>query len=268
MDSQHLFLTDLMRRAGRIMTAAHMEGEKGAEVMAKPGTANFVTVYDVAVQDLILRELRQAWPDAVFMAEEKENDAEVLQAPRCFILDPIDGTSNFIHNYRHSCISLAMLEQGTTVFGAIYDPYLDEMFCAVAGKGATLNGRPIRVSDCRPENGLATFGTSPYYKDTLGPKTFALAQALYNTMSDVRRSGSAALDLAYLAAGRTDAFFELRLSPWDIAAGTLLILEAGGIITQADGSHVTLTTPCSVFAGTTQTYPHLIKAVGEIGERS
>ena len=268
MENTSSFLTDLMRQAGKIMTAAHMEGETGTDVTAKPGTANFVTVYDVAVQDFILRELLKKWPDAVFLAEEQENDNQVLNAPRCFILDPIDGTANFIHNYRHSCISLAMLEQGTTVFGAIYNPYLDEMFCAELNKGATLNGRPIHVSDSHPENGFATFGTSPYYKQTLGEKTFALAKSLYQTMSDVRRSGSAALDLAYLAAGRTDAFFELRLSPWDIAAGTLLIREAGGTITQSDGTPVTLTAPCSVFAGTPETYPHLIKVAGEILRRS
>ena len=264
METTKAFLIDVLRRAGQIMTSAHMKGEDGEDVTAKAGTANFVPIYDVAVQKFVLDEIHQRFPDAVFMSEEKENDTEVLQAPRCFILDPIDGTANFIHNYRHSCISLAMLENGKTVFGAIYNPYLDEMFCAVAGAGATLNGNPIPVSDCRVENGFATFGTAPYYKDTLAEPTFALASILFRTMSDVRRSGSAALDLAYIAVGRTDAFFELRLSPWDIAAGELLIREAGGIVTQLDGSPLTLTSPCSVFAGNANTHPYLLETAAKV----
>ena len=263
MENTSSFLTDLMRQAGKIMTAAHMEGETGTDITAKPGTANFVTVYDVAVQDFILRELLKKWPDAVFLAEEQENDNQVLNAPRCFILDPIDGTANFIHNYRHSCISLAMLEQGTTVFGAIYNPYLDEMFCAELNKGATLNGRPIHVANTPVALSVVTLGSTPYDKNTYAPRTFALAQSIFMETADFRRSASAALDLAYVAAGRIDGFFELQLSPWDFAAGSLLVTEAGGLITQEDGTPITLSAPCSIFAGSPQVHPFLIlKAIG------
>ena len=138
MEKTTAFLTDLMRSAGKIMTAAHMAGETGEEVTAKPGTANFVTIYDVAVQEFILGEISQNFPDAVFMAEEKENDSSVLMGEHCFIIDPIDGTTNFIHDYRHSCISLAMFSKGEAVFGAVYDPYLKEFFRAEKGNGAYL----------------------------------------------------------------------------------------------------------------------------------
>lgn len=250
-------LCALLREAGRIMLGA-CEIERDDGVKVKPGTANFVTVYDVKVQEFLMREITALIPSAVFIAEEKENDASVLRGEYCFIIDPIDGTTNFIHDYRHSCISLAMVSFGETVFGAIYDPYLDEMFSAEKGEGAFLNGKPMRVSDRPMPLAVAAFGTCPYYKDTLADKTFALARDVFVAASDMRRPGSAALDLAYLAAGRNDLFFEFLLSPWDIAAGMLLLSEAGGIATQIDGSPLTLNAPCSVFAGNRETHAALL----------
>lgn len=251
-------LADLLRQAGEIMLGAHAVDPNG-DVRVKPGTSNFVTEYDVRVQEFLMREIAKIIPNAVFIAEEKKNDPAVLNGEFCFIIDPIDGTTNFIHDYRHSCISLAMVSRGETVFGAIYTPYLGELFSAEKGAGAYLNGRPMRVSDHPMELSLSTFGTSPYYKDTLAKKSFALAHDVFLATADIRRSGSAALDLAYLAAGRIDVFFEFILSPWDIAAGVLLISEAGGIVTQLDGSPVTLTAPCPVFAGNEKTHPVLLR---------
>lgn len=251
-------LIALLREAGRIMLGAG-EIESADGVMVKPGTANFVTLYDVKVQEFLMREITKLLPNAVFIAEEKENDSAVLESKYCFIIDPIDGTTNFIHDYRHSCISLAMVSYGETVFGAVYDPYLGELFSAEKGAGAYLNGTPMQVSDRPLPLAVAAFGTCPYYKDTLADKTFALARDVFVAASDMRRPGSAALDLAYLAAGRNDLFFEFLLSPWDIAAGMLLLSEAGGIATQIDGSPLTLRTPCSVFAGTPVTHPELLR---------
>ena len=253
-------LSSLIREAGNIMLSAHdVEHNDENGVKIKPGTANFVTVYDVRVQDFLIERIKEILPTAVFIAEEKENDAAVLEADACFIIDPIDGTTNFIHDYRRSCISLAMISKGETVFGAIYDPYLDELFTAEAGKGAWVNGRTLHVSDRPFSLAVAAFGTCPYYKDTLAEKTFALAHDVFLATSDVRRPGSAALDLAYVAAGRADLYFELILSPWDFAAGALLVREAGGIVTQQDGSPITLAAPCPIFAGTPETHGELLR---------
>lgn len=249
-------LTDIIRRAGEIMLSAHLEEDAVSE---KWGSANFVTKYDLAVQEFLISEIKKAIPNATFIAEEKENDPEMLSGDACFVIDPIDGTKNFINNYRHSCISLAVISKGETVYGAVYDPYMDEMFTAEKGRGARLNGKPMRVSDRPMDIAIAAFGTSPYYKDTLADKTFDFVKEIFLTASDIRRTGSAALDLAYLAAGRNDMFFEFILSPWDFAAGALLVTEAGGIITDINGDPVSLSAPSSIFAANKKIHPKLIE---------
>lgn len=251
-------LLPLLHRAGEMMKKAHTAEENG-EVTVKPGSANFVTVHDLRIQEFLISEIRKVIPDARFIAEEQDNDPSVLASEHCFIIDPIDGTTNFIRDCRHSCISLAMLCQGTPTLGAVYNPYLDELYVAEKGKGATLNGRPMRVADRKPEVSLIAYGTAPYYKDTLGAPTFELCYRLFQRGADVRRCGSAALDLANLAAGRYDGFFEFLLSPWDIAAGYLLITEAGGIITDMKGNPISFSAPCPILAASPTFYPILLK---------
>ncbi len=246
-------LLALMREAGQIILAAREENI-GKQVTEKAGTANFVTEFDVRVQDFLLAGVKELFPDAEFIAEEKENDVAEMTAEHCFIIDPIDGTTNFICDYHHSAISLALLERGVAVFGAVYDPYLDEMFSAERGKGAFCNGEPIAVSSRPIDRALVMFGTSPYSKDTHGDLTFAMCKKFFMPCADLRRSGSCALDLAYLAAGRIDIFFEYRTFPWDIMAGVLLIREAGGIITAIDGTPICLDGPTTVLAGSPAVY--------------
>ena len=254
-------LESLLREAGKIILSAHAAEHDDTEesVKVKPGSANFVTVYDVKVQNFLMDSIKAFIPDATFIAEEKENDSAVLESEHCFIIDPIDGTTNFIHDYHHSCISLAMISKGETVLGMVYDPSMDELFSAEKGQGAYLNGKKMTVADHEMPFAVVAFGTCPYYKDTHAEKTFAFARDMFLAASDVRRPGSAALDLAYLAAGRNDIFFEFILSPWDIAAGALLINEAGGVITQIDGSPITMEHPCSVFAATKRLHPEVLK---------
>lgn len=249
-------ITDVMRSAGKIVLSAHLDEDS---VREKTGSANFVTEYDVAVQNFMMSEIKRNIPKAVFIAEEKENDPTVLSGEYCFVIDPIDGTKNFINDYRHSCISLAMISKGETVFGAVYDPYLDEMFTAEKGMGARLNGKPMHVSERPIETAIVAFGTSPYYKDTLADKTFDFTKEIFLTASDIRRTGAAALDLAYLAAGRNDIFFEFVLSPWDFAAGALLVTEAGGIVTDIKGNKTELSAPSSIFAANSKIHPQLIE---------
>ena len=238
-------LHSIIREAGKIVICA-ADTERAFD--SKEGNANFVTKYDVAVQNFLIERIKELVPDAVFMAEEKENDEDVLNKEYCFIIDPIDGTTNFIHDYKHSSISVAMLSFGKTVIGAVYDPYLDELFCATSGGGAYLNGRPISDSNNPMELAVVEVGSCPYYTEKYAHKTFSLLHDMFFVTSDFRRSGSAALDLAYLACGRCDIFFEFLLSPWDFAAGQLIVSEAGGVVTRADGYATTLSEKCPVFA--------------------
>jgi myo-inositol-1(or 4)-monophosphatase len=142
---------------------------------------------------------------------------------------------NFVHGFHHGCVSGAYVRAGEVCAGAVYNPYVDEMFSAIRGRGARLNGRPIRVGGEALRDSVVCFGTSPY-DASLAPRTFALAQRIYDKSLDLRREGSAALDLCSVAAGRAGLYFELQTSLWDYAAGALLVREAGGICVRTDGS--------------------------------
>ena len=216
------------------------------QIDAKAGHANFVTDCDRKVQERLWRGLREILPDAHFIGEEGTTQ-EFSPRGKFFIVDPIDGTTNFIKDFHASTISVALVVDGAAEFGAIYNPYLDEMFTAVRGQGAFCNGRRIHVSSEPLENGLVLFGTSPYNEE-LSERSFKLAYAYFRKAIDVRRTGSAALDLCFVAAGRAELFFELSLSPWDYAAGALIVEEAGGIVTDIDGHALGFDRKSSVLA--------------------
>lgn len=250
-------LINIIKEAGTILVDAY-NGNAENGVIEKSGDANFVTEYDVKTQDFLISQIKEAIPDAEFIAEEKDNDSSALEVDHCFIIDPIDGTTNFIHDYKQSAISVAMFSRGVAVFGAVYDPYLDELFYAVKNSGAYLNGKKIKVSERPVDKAVISYGTSPYYKKELGAKTFSMCKDVFDVVADVRRTGSAALDLAYVAAGRTEGFFEFRLSPWDIAAGSVLISEAGGIITDMCGNSIDFSRPSHVLAAGKYLYEILL----------
>ena len=152
----------------------------------------------------------------------------------------MDGTTNLIHNFRHSAVSLALAEDGQTVFGVVYNPYSGECFTARWGQGAFCNGSPIRVSSAdRLEDSLLSVGTVPGRRK-LADTAFRQIRTLYDTCQDVRRTGCASLDLCWVACGRLDGYVELSLQPWDYAAGRLLVEEAGGRVTAPDGSPLSL----------------------------
>lgn len=232
-----------MKECARIMLEAD-RSEVGLD--EKAGKANFVTKYDKKVQEAIKEKLLNILPEATFVGEEEDIHASIAKG-LAYIVDPIDGTTNFIKDYRVSAISVGVTKDGEPYMGAVYNPYLDEMFTAVAGQGAWLNEEPIHVSEEPLENGLVIFGTAPYYEE-LAKQSFELAYEYFRKSLDIRRSGSAALDLCNVAAGRAELFFELRLCPWDFAAGGLIVKEAGGVVTQIDGTPVNLGAPCSVLA--------------------
>ncbi|MBQ5757639.1 MAG: inositol monophosphatase [Clostridia bacterium] len=216
------------RQAAELILHAH-----GILAEAKTGARDVVTEYDRRVQELLIRMLSESVPDARFFCEEKK-ERDPKDADRLFIIDPIDGTMNFVHGFHHSCISVAYAEHGTILAGAVYNPYVDEMFTALKGRGAFLNGRPIHVSDADLVESVVCFGSAPYNPE-LSERTFTLARRAYDASLDVRREGSAALDLCTVAAGRAGLYFELIVSLWDYAAGALIAEEAGALCSRVSG---------------------------------
>ena len=239
-------ITPIILEAGQIMLSAH--ADEARDVSEKGSAANFVTVYDVKIQEFLISEIKKAIPSAYFVAEEKESDESALDHEYCFIIDPIDGTANFVHDLHTSAISVGVYSYRKPLFGAIYNPYQNELFTAESGKGAYMNGSCIKVSERPLDHAIVNFGTSPYYKDTLADRSFELAKRFFLNCSDIRRCGSAAIALANIASGRTDIFFEAILSPWDIAAGAILVEEAGGVITDMEGRPIDFSRPSPVLA--------------------
>ena len=237
-------IIDIVKEAGEILLKASGIEETVEE---KSGRANFVTLYDKKVQDFLFERLKEVLPEAVFIGEEEEEHADLPEG-YAFIIDPIDGTTNFMKGYRTSCISVGLLQGKEPVTGVVYNPYQQEIFYAEKGKGAFCNGKEIHVSGHSLEEGLVLFGTSPYNED-LAKRSFAWAYELFNRSLDIRRSGSAAIDLCSLAAGRAEFYFELLLSPWDFAAGALILQEAGGEILTVDGKELVFDRKVGVAAG-------------------
>ena len=236
-------ICEIAKAVGEIVRNADREK---LSIKTKDTQVDFVTKYDVQVQETLKEKLLGIVPDAVFVGEEN-SDEKYTDKGKVFIVDPIDGTTNFIKDYHASGISIALLEDGKVIVGVIYNPYLDEMYSAKLGEGAFCNEKPIHVSKEPLENGIVLFGSTPYHKD-LADKSFNMAKSYFMKALDVRRSGSAALDLCSIAAGRAELYFELLLSPWDYAAGSLIVTEAGGIVTNVDGGALTFDKPSSLLA--------------------
>lgn len=198
------------------------------------GVSDYVTQVDFRVQEYLREQLHKEWPRIQFMGEEKDN-SEIDFNADIWILDPVDGTTNLIHDFRNSAVSLGMCSRGEMVCGVIYQPFSDEVFTAVKGEGAFLNGEPIHVSRAETmADSLISIGTTPYEHEYAN-RNFEIFKKVFLDCQDIRRIGSAAIELAYVACGRLDAFFEMNLKPWDYAAGLLLIEEAGGTVTGFQG---------------------------------
>lgn len=191
----------------------------------KTDVANIVTNKDIEIQDFIVEACKKILPEATFIAEEDEVYQE--QDGYQWIIDPIDGTTNFAYDFHHSAVSIGLLKDHEVILGVCYNPYLKEMFCAQKGMGAYLNDTNIQVSKQSLSKALVLCGTSPYYKQN-SDKTFLRMKKIFMASRDIRRGGSAVLDLCYVAAGRADAYYEEVLSPWDYAAASLILQEAGG----------------------------------------
>ncbi len=200
------------------------------------GPGEFVSSADLRAEKLLRAELGKARPGYGFLMEESGGEAGTDKYHR-WIVDPLDGTTNFLHGIPHFAISIALEREGEIVAGVIYEPLRDEMYWAEKGIGAFLNDRRLRVS-ARRHLGESLIGTGiPFAGRGDHPAYLATLGAVMAVTSGVRRQGSAALDLAYVAAGRLDGFWEFGLAPWDIAAGLVLVREAGGYVTDLAGGH-------------------------------
>ena len=232
----------IAREAGEIMLTAVRP-----QVMEKEGHANFCTETDEKIQAFPIEKLKEVVPEASFLGEEDGQDVftEKMSQGYCFVLDPIDGTSNFIYAYRPSVVSVALLKDGKAYMGVVYNPYDDMMFTAVTGQGAYLNGERIMSSELPLSDSLSVFGTAPYYTE-LQDKTFEIAKKLLPLCVDLRRSGTAAWDMCCVAMGRCGLYYELRIQLWDYAAAALIASEAGCTLTDVSGNPLSYKGPTSV----------------------
>lgn len=221
---------------------------KSAGYIKEKGMYDFVTAVDEAVQNYIQNELQLVYPDILFMGEESDENSIDING-LVWVLDPVDGTTNLIHDYKNSAISLALLDKKEVIAGMIYDPYLDEMYFAEKGKGAYLNGKLIHVSHAKSmRESLIAIGTCPYYKEEAADN-FKTFEKIYLDCQDIRRTGSAALDLAHIACGRIEGYLEKKLKIWDFAAGMLIVREAGGKVLDYEGNDRTVEMIGDVVAG-------------------
>ena len=217
------------------------KGFAASKEITHKGTVDLVTQYDVATEQFIIEKLRAAFPEHTLIGEETHRGDFGTVFEKAIDIDPIDGTTNFVHGVPHVAISIAVYEHGEGQMGVVYNPILDELYCAVRGEGACCNGKTIHVStqDTLQQALIAT--GFPYSKVEQGADYAWVMQTMDKMLPhvrDIRRLGSAALDLCYVARGTMDGYYEINLKPWDAAAGLIIAQEAGALVTSVDGSPV------------------------------
>jgi myo-inositol-1(or 4)-monophosphatase len=250
---------DCVREAGGILMDYHNRLHP-LQIQAK-GRFDYVTEADLAAQDAIVKLIRSRHPEHDILAEE-DNGSPGQNASR-WLVDPLDGTTNFIHGFPVFAVSVALEYENSIVLGAVYDPCRKELFLAQKGQGSTLNGRPMQISKRQMVDEALIATGFPWREKSVLSRYLEGFTQIFSRVSDVRRSGSAALDLAYVACGRCEGFWELGLSPWDIAAGHLLVLEAGGYISDFNGedNHIWVG---DVVAGNPAIHTFLLKIIREV----
>lgn len=222
---------------------------------------DFVTNVDRWSEAVIMQTIREKFPHHRFLTEETLKQEDI--GDYRWIIDPLDGTTNYIHGYPMFSVSIALEYKSQMIIGVVFDPLKEELFHALKGKGAFLNNRQIHVSETALlERSLIATGF-PFRAKEMTDLYLTAFKRIFEGVSDIRRAGSAAIDLAYVAAGRFEGFFELRLSPWDIAAGSLLIEEAGGVITDFGGGSSYLSRG-NVVAGNKDVHPEILKKIKDV----
>lgn len=225
--------------------------------ITKKGRNDFVSDVDRLAEQEIINVIHKAYPDHAILAEEsgQRGDSDTV-----WVIDPLDGTTNFLHAFPHYCVSIAIMVRGKIEHGVIYDPLRDELFTATRGAGAQLNDRRIRVAKRKDlNNALLATGFPFKYPQHVQPY-LATFNVLFVQVADIRRAGSAALDLAYVAAGRLDGYWEIGLQKWDLAAGVLLVEEAGGVVSDFTGNDDYFE-PGNVVAGNITTHKAMLDSI-------
>jgi myo-inositol-1(or 4)-monophosphatase len=221
------------------------------------GKNDFVTEVDKKAEYIIIETIRNAYPDHAYMAEESGQSGE---SEYLWIIDPLDGTTNFLHGFPHFAVSIALQVKGRLDQAVIYDPVKQELFTASKGKGAQLNNKKIRVSSHKTIEG-ALLGTGFPFKEEHDIDRFMKNfKSFFPMAAGIRRAGTASLDLAYVACGRLDGFWEYDLKPWDIAAGVLIIQEAGGLVSDMQGDNKHMETG-NIVTGNPKIFKDIIKHV-------
>ena len=246
------------RRAGDIINRAAVNLDR--LTITRKAHSDFVSEVDRSAEEAIIKIVLDAYPDHSILAEESGKSGQVGKSEYQWVIDPLDGTTNFLHGFPQYCVSIALLHRGILSQAVIYDPVSDELFTASRGGGAFLNDHRIRVSK-RIQLGESLIGTGFPFRDFTHMEAYlAMFKDLIPKTAGIRRPGSAALDLAYVAAGRYDGFWETGLAPWDIAAGCLLILEAGGMVSDLEGNGQYLRSG-QVVAGNPKIFAQLLQII-------
>lgn len=245
------------RNAGKVIIRSFEQLDK-VEVESK-GSNDFVTSVDTAAEEAIIETIRKSYPEHTIIGEESgvltgsDDDYQ-------WIIDPLDGTTNFIKGIPHFAVSIALKVKGKLDQSVIFDPIRGELFTASRGKGAQLNGMRIRVKAHKDLSATILATGFPFKNKQHTNAYMAMFTTLFQKTSDLRRAGSAALDLAYVASGRVDGFFEIGLKPWDTAAGELLVIEAGGLVTDFIGGHNHATSG-NIVASSTRLQKEILKSI-------
>ena len=241
------------RSAGQVIVKSFADPSK-IETMQK-AMNDFVTNVDREAENVIIQTIKKSYPDHAIVAEES-GFTSGKDADYQWIIDPLDGTTNFVKGIPHFAVSIALRIKGRTEVGVVYDPIRDELFTASRGAGAQLNGYRLRCSNARDLDGTILATGFPFKAKQHATTYMNILGKLFTECADFRRTGSAALDLAYVATGRVDGYFELSLKPWDFAAGELIAREAGAIVCDFTGGHNYMSTG-NIVAGN----PRVVKAM-------
>jgi myo-inositol-1(or 4)-monophosphatase len=266
------YVLDVAEEAAKEAGALLKEGLREQKTVDhKSSAVDLVTQYDQAAETVILERLRRHFPDHLFVAEEGGESGRVLngeEQPFTWYIDPLDGTNNFAHGLPVFAVSLALYEGGRPLVGVIYDPVREECFSAVSGQGATLTTPeatvPLKVSVTDSLLGSLLATGFPYDRHTSPQDNVAQLAAFLKRAQGVRRMGAAALDMAYVAAGRRDGYWEFKLNSWDVAAGLLLIEEAGGRVTGMDGRTADLVGKVNLAASNGRIHEAMLAVLAEV----
>jgi myo-inositol-1(or 4)-monophosphatase len=246
-------------RQGGSIILRHMNKLDSLSVFEK-SKLDYASEVDSLAEAEIIKELKRAYPNAAFLCEES---GAMGKGKQTFVIDPLDGTSNFLHGIPHYCVSIALVENGEPIDAVIYDPIHNEIYTASRGKGALLNDKKIRVADRKDLTGaMLITGFPPRERARLGEQ-LRFTEHLLASAEDIRRTGSAALDLAYVACGRADGYFESGVKAWDVAAGMLLVREAGGRVCDYKGRGERILDAGQMVAGNMKVGPLLQAAIAQ-----